>query len=150
MAIGEICNREVIIARGNETVAAVAELMRRHHVGSVVVVEGLEGQWVPLGIVTDRDIVVGVVAKGLDPQTIEAAEVMGTSLVKVKESAGVSETIELMRAHGVRRLPVTGENGALAGIVAVDDLVDLLAEEMGALARLVSRERQGEESARAV
>lgn len=148
MAIGEICRRQVVVARGGETVQEAARLMRRHHVGSIVVVDERDGVRVPVGIITDRDIVVGVVAKEVEPGAVTLAEVVARNLATLPESAGVAEAVELMRSRGVRRLPVVGRDGALLGIVTVDDLVDLLAEELGGLARLVSREQARETALR--
>lgn len=144
MALGEICNRVAVFGRRHETVTAAAQLMREHHVGDLVVVDERDAGRVPCGILTDRDIVVGIVAKRLDPDALSIGDVMGSELVIAKESDGVSETIELMRAKGVRRIPVVDAAGHLVGIVTADDLLDLLAEELGGLARIVARERQRE------
>jgi len=142
--IGEICNREVVFARRDETVRAAAQLMREHHVGDLVVVDERDGRRVPAGILTDRDIVVGIVAKHLYPDVLAVGDVIGPELVIAKESDGVSETIELMRAKGVRRIPVIDAAGALVGIVTADDMLDLLAEELSGLSRIVSREQRRE------
>ena len=144
MAIGEICNREVVFARRDSTVREAAQLMRDSHFGDIIIVDERNGRRVPAGILTDRDIAVGIVAKGLDPDTLAVGDVVGPELVLVKESAGVSETIELMRAKGVRRIPVVDASGALVGIVTADDMLDLLAEELSGLARMVAREQRRE------
>jgi CBS domain-containing protein len=144
VAIGEICNREVVFARRDSTVREAAQLMRDSHVGDLIIVDERNGRRVPAGILTDRDIAVGIVAKGLDPDTLAVGDVVGPELVLVKESAGVSETIELMRAKGVRRIPVVDASGALVGIVTADDMLDLLAEELSGLARMVAREQRRE------
>lgn len=144
MPIGEICNREVVFARRDETVREAARLMREHHVGDLVVVDERDGRRVPTGILTDRDIAVGIVAKHLDPDALAIGDVMGPELLTVKETDGVAETIELMRAKGVRRIPVVDAAGALVGIVTADDMLDLLAEELSAIARIVSREQRRE------
>jgi CBS domain-containing protein len=125
-------------------VKAVAQLMREYHVGSIVVAEGPNGKRMPAGIVTDRDIAVAVVALGLKPEVIQVGDVMNQELVAVREDAGVAETVELMRMKGLRRLPVTDSAGALVGIVAADDVLSLLAEEMAALASMVTREHKRE------
>jgi CBS domain-containing protein len=150
MAIGEICSREVIFTRKSDSIRQAAQLMREYHVGALVVADDASGQVVPVGVLTDRDIAVAVVAKGLDAETLAVYEVMAPELIVVQETAGVSETIELMRARGVRRVPVVDARGALVGIVTADDFLDLLAEELGALARMVSREQRREVSARNV
>jgi CBS domain-containing protein len=144
MAIGEICNRQVVFANRDATVRQAAQLMRELHVGTVVVTDGPEGRRVPCGIVTDRDIVVGVLAKELDPDALKLSDVMGTELVTARDADGVAETVEVMRSKGVRRLPVVDAQGVLVGIVTFDDILELLAEEMSALARMVSREQKRE------
>lgn len=144
MAIGEICNREVVFARANENVLSAALLMREHHVGSLVVIEESAGRRVPIGVLTDRDIAVGVVALGLDPAATLVGAVMGPEVVVVREDAGVADTVALMRQKGLRRLPVVDRAGGLVGLVAADDLLELLAEEMGGLAAIVAREQRRE------
>jgi CBS domain-containing protein len=148
MAIGELCNREVVVVTRETSVADAAQLMRHHHVGDVVVVMEEGGQRTPVGILTDRDVVVEVVAAGLDPTTLTVGEIMAPGLASVQEKTGVFEAIRYMRDKGVRRLPVVGEGGVLIGILALDDLLELLAEELGALARLVAREQNREAESR--
>ncbi len=144
MPISEICNREAVVVQRNETTLEAAKLMRRHHVGDVVVVEEVGGVRVPVGIVTDRDLVVEIVAPELDQAAITVGDIMAPDLVTVKENTGVFEAIQYMRANGVRRLPVVYENGGLAGILTLDDLLEILAEELQALARLVRQEQNKE------
>lgn len=144
MTISEICNREVVIAGRDLSVADTARLMREHHVGDVIVADPVGGHARPVGIVTDRDIVVEVVAAGLSPDSLTAGDIMGPELAVVRESEGVFETLRYMRAQGVRRMPVVDRDGWLLGIVTLDDLMELLAEEMGELAGLISRERRRE------
>jgi CBS domain-containing protein len=144
MPISEICNREVIIVQSDSAVLEAAQLMRQHHVGDVVVVEERGGVRVPVGIVTDRDLVVEIMAPELDQRVITVGDIMIPELVTVKENAGVSETIEYMRAKGVRRVPVVDNSGGLVGILTLDDLLELLAEELLALTRLVQHEQKNE------
>ncbi|MDG4476983.1 CBS domain-containing protein [Thiovibrio frasassiensis] len=144
MPIGEFCNREVVFATRTTSIIEAAELMRRYHVGDLVVVDEIAGKRVPVGMVTDRDIVIEIVAKSLPVADFSAGEIMGGQLVSVQETAGVVETIRLMRAHGIRRIPVIGQDGGLVGIMSVDDLLDLLAEELAALAKVAPREQARE------
>lgn len=144
MPIGEICNREVVIAQSSNSTLEAAQLMRQHHVGDVVVVEDRDGVRVPVGIVTDRDLVVEITAPELNQTAITVGDIMTPELVTVKEDTGVFEAIQYMRTKGVRRLPVVDDNGGLVGILALDDLLELLAEELFALARLVKREQKKE------
>ena len=144
MSIGKICNREVVVAERGITARAAARMMRERHVGSLVVVDEGHDKRSPVGMVTDRDIVVAVVALGLDAEAIRVEDVMSTELLTVEEDAGIAETLELMHLRGVRRMPVTRAGGALVGIVTVDDLFALLAEEMASVSKIVSRGRKRE------
>lgn len=141
MPIGEFCNRQVVIASAAMTTMEAARLMREHHVGSIVVVEERDGRRSPAGIVTDRDIVIEVLAAGLDPDAVRVGEIMADGLLLARDADGVFETLQRMREKGVRRVPVVDRSGVLVGLVALDDLVALLAEEMGELARLVANEQ---------
>lgn len=144
MPIGEFCNREVVFATRKTTIPAAAQLMRKNHVGDLVVVDVVNGRRVPVGIVTDRDIVVEIIAKSLDLNDFTVGDIMSPQLVSVQESEGVFETIELMRNKGVRRIPVVDREGGLEGIVSADDILDLLAEEMTELAKVSPREQSRE------
>lgn len=148
MTIGELCSHEVVCVDGGDSITKAAQRMRNYHVGSVVVTEERDGALIPVGMLTDRDIVVAVVALGLDPDVVLAADVMSRELVAVDESAGVAQITELMRMKGVRRVPVTNGHGALVGILAANDVHALLAEEMSALAGMVSRSHQRESEVR--
>jgi len=148
MSIGEICNREVVIAERTVSVAEVAALMRQYHVGDVVVVESVGGRRRPVGVVTDRDLVVEVMAPGLAPDALKAGDMLDGEVAFVRESEGVFETIRYMRSKGVRRMPVVDPEGWLLGIVALDDLVALLAEEMQQMAALISTEQRHESERR--
>jgi len=149
MAVGEICNREVVITAKAVSVVDAAKLMRSHHVGDLVVVEEKGGRKHPVGIVTDRDIVVEVVAAGVNPDALKVGDIMGPEVATVRESEGLFEALRYMRDKGVRRMPVVDRDGVLVGILTLDDLLSLLAEEMTELAKLVSHERQREATARA-
>lgn len=144
MPIGDVCIREVLVATPETTVTEAARLMRQHHVGDLVVVAGENGSRVPTGIVTDRDIVLGVVATGLDPSIFTIGDLVTETLVTVREDLGVFECIQKMRIKGVRRMPVMDAQNKLVGIVSVDDLVQLLGQELGELGRLISREQAKE------
>lgn len=148
MTIGELCNREVAYTARDTSVQAAAKLMRHYHVGTLVVIDEIAGRRVPVGIVTDRDIVVEVDAVELDPKTITVGDIMSQELVTIPESAGLLQAMEVMRFKGVRRLPVVGKEGQLVGIVSVDDLLELLAEGLSDLTRIIAREQAHEARAR--
>lgn len=148
MAVGEICNREVVITERGSSVVEAAQLMRTHHVGDLVVVEQRGAARLPVGIVTDRDIVVEVVAAGVNPDALKVGDIMGAEVATVREGEGLFEALRYMRDKGVRRMPVVDGAGVLVGILTMDDVLALLAEEMTELAKLVSHERQREVVAR--
>jgi len=141
MNAGDLCNREVVFAYRDTPLVEAARLMREHHVGSLVVVVDRLSERVPVGILTDRDIVVAVVAKGLDARTLTAGEVMAAELLTVHEQDGITDVLRLMREKGVRRMPVVSRSGALAGIVTIDDVLELVAEEMDTFVRTLRSER---------
>jgi len=141
MPIGDICVRGVITCNRDTKIDEVAQLMRQHHVGDVVVIEESTGKQVPVGILTDRDVVTSVIALKLDPAMFSAGDLISRKIITVREDLGVFETIQEMRRHGVRRMPVLDQQGTLAGIISIDDLFALLAEEMAELAKLISKEQ---------
>jgi CBS domain-containing protein len=148
MPIGTIRTREVVVARRHTTVSEAARLMRNHHVGDVVVVDEVDGRQVPCGIITDRDVVIGLVAQGLDPNTIAAGDMMVTEITVGHELDGIADTIEIMRVKAVRRLPIVDALGTLVGIVTADDLLQLLSEEMSSLSTMINREQRREVTVR--
>jgi len=141
MPIGDVCIRDVVVASKNITVREAALLMRRNHVGDLVITEeNADVRQIPVGIVTDRDIVLSVIATALDPAVYTVGDLVARDLVTVSEDQGVFESIQHMRMNGVRRMPVVDRQGGLVGIISVDDVVQLLSEEMISLAKLISRE----------
>lgn len=130
MPINECCNIGVVCCEADSSISDVAALMRKHHVGDVIVVEKNNEKRVPIGIVTDRDIVLEVIALGLDVSAFTAGDMMNVPLVTVQEDAGFIETLQLMRKHKVRRMPVVTAAGTLYGIVTVDDIIHFLAMEL--------------------
>ena len=148
MSIGKLCNREVVVVDRGEPIREAVRLMRRHHVGDVVVVETREGHRRPVGMLTDRDIVIELLAADVDLDVVTIGDAMSFDLVTVRENDDLIETIERMGDRGVRRVPVVNDAGALVGILAVDDVVELAAEQLSGLARLVRRERTREQERR--
>lgn len=140
MNIGEVCSREVYIFKAEEPLSnAVAEMMKRH-IGAIVVVETEPDRVRPVGIVTDRDVIRGQISLKKELSTLTLGEVMTSAPLTVTEATGIPEAIERMRARGVRRAPVVNDSGDLVGIVSLDDLLPLVAEELDALARLVGNQ----------
>lgn len=140
MTIGELCNREVIVVLQNENLTDAVKLMREHHVGDLVVVEDKGIGRLPVGIVTDRDILIQVLGEDIDPGELTVGDVMTHNPVTALLDDSVEDSLKLMRKNGIRRLPVVDESRYLVGILTVDDIIDLLAEEIGDLAWLIRNE----------
>jgi CBS domain-containing protein len=148
MTVGTVCNREVVFAGKDASISELAQLMREYHVGDVVVVEEKNGKRLPVGIVTDRDLVIEILAKGVSMETVSAGDIMSSELVTVYEDEGLWLTVQRMRVKAIRRLPVVSPDGALVGILTFDDVIDLLASELHEMARIVAREQEHERETR--
>lgn len=144
MPISEICNREVVITYKDSSIVEVAKLMRHHHVGDVVVVDSVGDQSVPVGIITDRDIVVEIIAGDVPLGSVTASDVMSYDLITAREQDGIWDTLQRMRSSGIRRMPVVNEKGGLEGILTVDDLLELFSDELMSLAKVTIREQARE------
>lgn len=148
MRVGEFCNRDVVIVRKDTQVLEAAQLMRSHHVGDLVVIEERAGKPIPVGIITDRDIVVEVVAKNVALDAVSIGDVMSFELTTAGEDDDIFDTVKLMRTRGVRRVPVVDKQGVLAGILAIDDLLSLLEEFVGDVTGVIVREQAREQKVR--
>jgi CBS domain-containing protein len=148
MTVGKICNREVVITTPEATLIAVAKLMREYHVGNVVVVNARGPEKVPVGIITDRDIVLAIVASEVDLDAVLAGDIMSHELLTAGEEESIWDVLQRMRSHGVRRLPVVNARGGLEGILSVNDFLELISEELLALAQVATRQQQREKEVR--
>lgn len=138
MSAGRICVREVDVISPEESVQVAAARMHDRKVGTLVV---LNSDRVPVGIVTDRDLTVRVLAEGRDGTQTTVAEVMTSSPKTVSEQTPIEEALGLMRAGAFRRVPVLDADGRLAGLLSLDDILDLLAEEFRDIGRLLREEQ---------
>ncbi len=148
MSVGSVCNREVIVADKDSSAVDVARLMREFHVGSVVVTDQNGFGARPVGIVTDRDLVVEVLAQEVDPGTVVLEDLMTHYPVVLTEDDEVEDAVELMRAKGVRRVPVVDKGGYIIGILSMDDLLWVLSREFESIVSLVERQQKNEEQRR--
>ena len=148
MSIGKFCTREVVVTEKHTGIVELAQLMRTHHVGDVVVVEKQGDLLVPVGIITDRDIVVELIAAEVDVDSVTTGDVMSQELITAREKEGIWDTLQQMRSKGIHRVPVVNEVGGLEGILTVDDLIELLAEELVFLAKIAGRGQALEEEKR--
>ena len=122
--------------------------MRQHHVGDVILVEDRDDRRFPIGILTDRDLVIEVLDSGVDTDRLVLGDLVTELLLTAREHDGVPETLKRMRERGVRRVPVVDNDGALVGVLSVEDVVELMAEEVADLSRLAVRERAHERDTR--
>ena len=150
MKVGDICSHDVVTTRAFEDLTAAAQLMRQKHVGYLIVVEPkIEGSAVaPVGVITDRDIVIGVIAREADPRSLTVGDVMTRQPVLVRDDSSVSAALHHMREIGVRRLPVVDRAGWLIGVLSLDDVLDGLAEELMDVAGSIRRELKVESALR--
>ncbi len=148
LTAGEICTREVAIAFRHTDLVTAAKLMREYHVGALVVVDETQDLRTVAGLLTDRDIVISVIAPELAPETLRVGEVMSAKPVTVAEDASLLDVMRSMRAHGVRRIPVVTDQQELVGLVALDDILEVLAQELGLLAATIGTGIQRERAQR--
>jgi CBS domain-containing protein len=148
MNVADVCTREIAIAVRESSLQEAAALMRERHVGSLLVVGDSPDGPQAVGIVTDRDVVVEGVARGLDVTRTGIGELVdGGDIASVPAEASIGEAIATMRSRGVRRLLVSTDGGTLLGIVSLDDLLGGLAHDLQDLAQAVRAgiDRESEE-----
>jgi CBS domain-containing protein len=148
LSAGELCTRDVAFAERKMAVDDAARLMREEHVGSLVVVDETAAGRVPVGVLTDRDIVTSIIAKDLDPRSIRAEDAMSTELVTALETDSILDVLETMRRKGVRRAPVVDGKGVLVGVLAVDDMLEVIAAELQRVVQVIQGSRTREASER--
>jgi len=135
---------EVVTTVRETTLADCARLMRAEHVGSLVIVDETSQEKRPIGIITDRDIVVEAVAVGLDTRTLTAGDIMTPVLATIREDDDLMQALARMREHGVRRLPVLDATGRLAGILTIDNLLEIFSEQLQSAVSVVKAEQTRE------
>jgi CBS domain-containing protein len=148
VTVRDLATLQVVTVQPQTTLAECAQIMRNQHVGSVIVVDDKGRRDNPVGIVTDRDIVIETVAVDLDAKTLTAGDVMATPLATVNDTDDILDALAKMRERGVRRLPVVNADGALAGIIAVDNLLEALAEQLDSIVRVIKAEQTKETALR--
>lgn len=145
---GEICNRIVVVAERDTPVLAAARRMREQHVGCLVVVDEAGFGRAVAGMLTDRDIVTAIVAQAVDPATLRVEDVMSAEVVTARDTDSFAELLGIMRRKGLRRLPVVDGKGALLGLVTLDDLLGIMAEQMRTVVQAIESEQRRERTAR--
>lgn len=150
MNVGEICERDTVTIRPQEDIFAAAKLMRDRHVGYLIVVEPAvtDGTWRPVGVLTDRDIVITVVAREANPRALRVEDVMTRKPVTAAADLTLDAALRDMRRVGVRRMPVVGEQGALVGVIAIDDVLARLTDQLQNVAGSIRAEQRVERALR--
>ncbi|NYT16449.1 MAG: CBS domain-containing protein [Methanomicrobiales archaeon] len=136
MTVYTCAQTNVLSVKPDATVRFVAGLMNEKNIGCVVVTENHK----PVGIVTDRDIALrGEMLCG-DPDTTLIGSIMTRDIVTIRKDTGIFEAIQEMKSAGVRRMPIVDGAGRLVALLTVDDLIRLLARELGDIARIIGKE----------
>jgi CBS domain-containing protein len=148
MLLKDACTANVVCCGPQTTVLQAASLMRHRHVGDLVVVDDPDNEGIPLGVVTDRDIVVEVLGNGLDPAKTTVGSLMRTPVVIAQESEDTTQVIERMHAHGVRRLPVVANEGEVVGIITLNDLLRVFVADANSLLGIMSKGQINEQRSR--
>lgn len=148
MRVIDICGKSMVVARIDDSIQELAQTMRKHRVGTLVIVDGTGNSVRPCGIVTDRDLVVAVLARDVAPDALTAGDLMSTDLVTVDAQADPFEALSQMHSAGVRRLPVVDADDMLVGILAMDDLLGVFADALGQFKGLIAHEFEAEQRAR--
>ena len=130
MMIGDLCNKDLAVAYLDDTLYEAAKLMRQRHVGSLIVVSKDENGLRPIGIITDRDIIIEVVAEEINLKSITLKDIMTTHPIFARENDGIYETLQSMCEKGVRRIPVVDIQGYLIGIITTDDILKILSDKL--------------------
>lgn len=141
MHAAEICTRHVVYIDRKASIREAAQSMRSHHVGALVITDQPNGERVPAGIITDRDIAIAVVAAGIQPENLMVEDVMNRNVATCTESEDLFDIITTMLSRSVRRLPVVNDKGGLVGIVSADDLYGALSTHLRMLSQALAREQ---------
>lgn len=149
MAVGTICTRQVVTVDRAIDVAAAARVMRDRQVGYLVVTDVASGSQKPVGVLTDRDIVIKVMASNIDAHSLKVSEVMTTEPLVAGYADDVGKTLHRMRALGVRRVPVINAQGGIAGVLSLDDAFDHLVTQMADVAGSIRNQQPTERLQRA-
>jgi CBS domain-containing protein len=150
MNVGQLYNRNLVTVRAFDELMSAARLMREKHVGYLIVVEPafVDGTYSPVGVLTDRDIVVSVVAREIDPRTLRVEDVMTRKPVVVRDDETLATALGEMRRIGVRRMPVVGDHGELLGVISLDDIIESLAGQLKDVAGSIRTEQLVEHALR--
>lgn len=148
MKVGEYCKRAVVAIAATADAAEAAKLMRSEHVGFLIVYREGDALQRPVGVLTDRDLVLGVMARDVDPHALTVDDVMTRQPLIANESDELSDMLQAMRLAGIRRVPVVDVRGSLVGVIAIDDAIDVITGLMCDIAGSIKSEQRQEWRAR--
>lgn len=137
MDIYNICTKDVVVVDRHVGISEATSLMRARHVGDLVIVEGEA----PIGILTDRDIIIKALAKNVNIEQIVVGDIMSYELVTVNKNDSIMKVIDVMSHEGVRRAPIIDNSGKLVGVISLDDIIELLASALSKASDIIKRER---------
>jgi len=144
MGVGSLCTHRVITVDRGIDVAAAAGVMRDNHIGYLIVTDAGTGGAAPIGVLTDRDIVVKVLAKNVDAHSLTVGDVMTPEPLTAAIDDSLGETLHRMRAMGVRRVPVVGPRGQITGVLSLDDVIDHLVGQLADVSGSIHTEQRVE------
>ncbi|KUG19164.1 MAG: CBS domain-containing protein [Methanomicrobiaceae archaeon] len=136
MGLVDCCRQQVVAVSPDTSILDVARVMEEKNVGSVMIVRGEK----PEGIITDRDIVLRVCAKGMAMDSVRVEDVMTKNLITLKDDTGIYEAIERIKDAGIRRMPIVDDAGMLIGIITLDDVIRMIGEEMANIAENIEKQ----------
>lgn len=148
MRVADICARRVVTVERETSIREAIALLRDEHVGDVVVTEPHPSGVAPIGILTDRDIVLELLARDVDLDAVTCGDVMTSDLATVEAEDEIVDAIEIMQTRAVRRLPVVGADGELSGLLSLDDVIAVLSETIGGLWPVIRRQQRLERERR--
>ena len=144
----DICRMDMVTANERTSLYDVAKLMRQNHIGDVVITRSCKAEEIPIGILTDRDIVVHGIACDIALDEVAAGDLSTQDLVTVEPDADIVDIVRTMNAHAVRRIVVSG-GSAYNGIISFDDILWALSQIVSNLSAVTERQIQREIKAEA-
>lgn len=148
MSLSKYYKHEFVSMTKDASIQDAAHMMRRHHRGEVILVKQHQGIDVPIGIITDRDLVIEVLAMDVDIEKITIGSILSTELVTVVEDQNIYEVLDTMQQYGVFRVPVVDKTNKLVGLIDTDIIIKVLTEQMTMVLALIQTQRQVEKNNR--
>lgn len=148
MFVGQYCDKKISTLTQDSSILDAAKVMRKNHVGEVIIVENKMGNTIPVGLITDRDIVVEILAMEIDIETINLGSVMCIELITVNYDSSLNKALEIMQHYGIRRAPVVGNDGGLIGIINIEAVIKVVSQDMAKILKLFNNERRIEKDLR--